>query len=403
MMKKASPDSVHKILTRNAVNAIDRASLERKLTSGKKLRIKLGCDPTRPDLHLGHAVVLRRLRALQDLGHTVVFIIGDFTARIGDPSGRANAKKSLTAKEAARNSKTYFDQVAKFLDVKKAEIRKNSQWLSKLSAEEIIRLAGQFTAARILERDDFAKRLKAGTEVWLHELLYPIFQGYDSVAVKADIEIGGTDQLFNFLAARHLMEKLGMPPQDIITFEILPGLDGKEKMSKSLDNYIGVTESQDSMFGKAMSLPDSSILLYFKLTTDRNDAEIQAIKKRLKSGENPRDIKLDLAQDIVSLYHGAVAGEKSRAEFIKVFSKKELPSAILQKELRPGSYEIVALLMALGMAPSKSEARRLVEQGAVEIIPKQGLAEKIRDSKQIVSVTAKMVVRVGKTRFMRIK
>jgi tyrosyl-tRNA synthetase len=400
-MKKVDTAKVEDILTRNVADIVEPGSLRARLSSGVRLRVKLGCDPTRPDLHIGHAVVLRALKDFQDLGHQIVFIIGDYTARIGDPSGRSQVRKLVTNKEIKENARTYFTQVGKILDAKKAEVRYNSEWLSKLKADDILRLNGEFTVSRILERDDFQKRLKGGAEVWMHELQYPLFQAYDSISVKADIEIGGTDQLFNFMIARHLMEKRGMRGQDIITYEILPGLDGKEKMSKSLDNYIGITEDRNNMFGKVMSLPDEMIIPYFRLATLRSWRDIQDLERRLK-GENPRDLKLELAKEIVALYHGGKAAETARAEFIKVFSKKELPSAIEERELAEGSYEGVALLIALGLTRSRSEAWRLIEQGGVEVIPKRGLAQRLSLPRETVAIQKGAVVRAGKTRFVRV-
>lgn len=402
-MAKALKPNIDELTGRNVVDIIDRESLRTRLQSGKKLRIKLGCDPTRPDLHLGHAVTLRTLRMFQDLGHHIIFIIGDYTARIGDPSGRSQVRKPLTETEIRRNAKTYFTQVGKILDIKKTEVRYNSEWLGKLKAEEILKLNAQFTVARVLERNDFQNRIKKGAEIWMHELQYPIFQAYDSVAIKADVEVGGTDQLFNFIVARHLMERLGMRGQDIMTFEILPGLDGKEKMSKSLDNYIGITESSGNMFGKVMSIPDTMIVPYFRLATEKRAEDVKEIEKRLKAPENPRDLKLELAKEIVSLYHGAKSAEAARAEFISVFSKKELPSAIEEAALSEGSYEAVALILALGLAKSRSEAWRLVEQGAVEVIPKQGLATRLKNPRDMVNISPGTVVRVGKTKFVRIR
>lgn len=400
-MKKPDEERLKHLLTRNVSEVIDRASLMERLRSGKKLRIKFGADPTAPDLHLGHTIALRKLRDFQDLGHKVIFIIGDFTARIGDPSGRSSVKKALSQAEIARNAKTYFRQVGAILDVKKAEIRFNSQWLSRLDAAAILRLTSQFTISRILERDDFQKRLKGGTEVWMHETLYPLMQAYDSVAVKADVELGGTDQLFNFLVARHLQERLGGVPQDIMTFDLLVGLDGKEKMSKSLGNYIGISEGSASMFGKVMSLPDEQILSYFRLATRRTDKEIDEISRRLKDGENPRDIKLDLARDIVALYHSRDAAERAFAEFVRVFSKKELPQTVEEVALAPGTYEVQALITSLKLARSRSEAWRLVSQGAVEIIPRHGLAQRMSDPRALVRIENGTVVKVGKKQFVR--
>lgn len=394
---------IESILTRNVVDIIERDSLVSKLNSGKKLRIKLGCDPTKPDLHLGHAVILWELKKFQDLGHTIVFIIGDFTTRIGDPSGRKAVKKPLSVAEIGKNAKTYFAQVGKILDVKKTKIHYNSQWLAKLDFAHLLKLAGLVTVSRILERDDFKKRLQSGAEVWMHELLYPISQAYDSVMVKADIEVGGTDQLFNFMMARHIQERMGQPPEDIITFKILVGTDGKEKMSKSIGNVISLTDRPADMFGKVMSLGDELILDYFRMTTNRSLDDIRRLEERLEKGENPRNVKLELAKDIVSLYHGKEAAEKARADFIRVFSQRELPTEMARQDLSPGSYEAIALLLALGFAKSRSEASRLVSQGAVEIIPRQGLARRLNDPRELISISDGSVIRVGKTRFARIR
>ena len=402
-MKENIEPLIDGILRDNVVDIIQRESLEQKLRSGKKLRIKLGFDPTSPDLHLGHAIVLRKLRQFQDAGHKVVFIIGDFTTTIGDPSGASQLRPMLSREAIKKNSKTYFQQVGKILDAGKAEIRRNSEWLSKVSLERWLGILRQFTVSRILERDDFQKRLKGGQEVWLHEIMYPLLQAYDSYAIKADIEIGATDQLFNLLAGRALQEKLGQPPQDILTTEILVGLDGLKKMSKSIGNYIGLAEPAGSMFGKLMSLKDELMPAYFRLATTRAKDEVADIERRMSGGENPRDIKLDLATEVVSLYHGPAAGMRARAEFIKVFSKKEMPSAMNEVKLSGGSYEAVALLMSLQLAKSKSEARRLIEQGGIEIIPKRGVREKLENPLQFVAVTDGTVIRAGKTRFVRIR
>lgn len=401
-MKKDSK-LIEAILTRNVVQVIERSSLAEKLRQGKRLRVKLGADPTAPDLHLGHAVLLWKLRDFQEAGHKIVFIIGDFTAMIGDPSGRSQVRPLLSPGDIKRNAKTYFDQVGKILDLKKIEVRRNSQWLSKLNLADWLKILQHFTVSRVLERDDFEKRLKNGQEVWLQEIMYPLLQAYDSVAVRADVELGGADQLFNLMAGRTLQEKLGRPPQDILVTEYVIGLDGEKKMSKSLGNYIGIAEKPPMMFGKAMSIPDELIVPYARLATRKSDEEVQAFARRLEKGENPRDVKLDLASDLVTLYHGAEAALRARAEFIKVFTKKELPSLIVERELRAGSYEAVALLLSLGLAKSRSEAGRLIEQGAVEVIPPQGIARRLQNSRELLSVTDRMVIRVGKTRFVRLR
>ncbi|MBI4134620.1 MAG: tyrosine--tRNA ligase [Candidatus Sungbacteria bacterium] len=402
-LDKSRKDIVAEILTRNTADVIERKSLLSKLQSGRKLRIKLGADPTSPDLHLGHAVVLRALRKLQDTGHTIVFIIGDFTAMIGDPSGRSAARRALSGQEIKKNAKTYFQQVGRVLNLKKTEVHYNSMWLSKLGWGKVLELNALFTVSRILERDDFKNRLGSGNEVWMHELQYPILQAYDSVAIKADIEVGGTDQLFNLLVGRHLMERLGLAGQDVITFEILPGLDGKEKMSKSLGNYIALTDSPEKMFGKVMSLPDSAIPVYFKLATERAMADIRTIERRIEGGENPRDVKIELAREIVSLYHGGAAAEKARAEFVRVFSKKELPREMDEREMKPGSYEAAALLLDLGLSKSRSEAWRLILAGAVEVTPHRGVSQKVMNPRELVPVSPDTVIRVGRMRFIRIR
>ncbi|OHA00923.1 MAG: tyrosine--tRNA ligase [Candidatus Sungbacteria bacterium RIFCSPHIGHO2_02_FULL_49_20] len=400
---KKDPATIQTILERNATHVTDRNSLAQKLVSGKKLRVKLGMDPTAPDLHIGNAVTLWKLREFQDAGHAIIFIIGDFTTQIGDPSGRSAARPPLTKEEISRNAKTYFTQVGKVLDIKKAEIRRNSEWLSKIHLSDWLGILKLFTAQRILERDDFAKRLKEQKEVWMHELMYPLVQAYDSVAIKADVEIGGNDQLFNLMAGRTLLERLGKTPQDILTTEILVGTDGTRKMSKSLGNYIGITESPRMMFGKTMSIPDSLIMSYFRLTTRRPEEEIKRVEARLRKGENPRDVKLDLASAIVELYHGEASALRERTEFVKVFSKKQLPSDVQEAVIASGSYEVVALLLDVGLARSKSEARRLIDQGGVEIIPAGAAAYRPKTGTEFISVTPGMIIRAGKTRFIKIR
>ncbi len=400
---KKDPKVIESILTRNVSDVILRESLTRKLYSGKKLRVKLGADPTAPDLHLGHAVLLWKLREFQDAGHKIVFIIGDFTASVGDPSGRSQARPVLNETEIKQNAKTYFTQVGKILDVKKIEVRRNSEWLGKLSLRGWLKVLERFTVSRLLERDDFEKRLKSGQEVWLHEVMYPLLQAYDSVAVRADVELGGGDQLFNLLAGRALQEKSGQPPQDILVTDYVVGLDGEKKMSKSLGNYIGIVERPEMMFGKVMSLPDELMLSYFRLATRRSEDEIKFFARRLEKGENPRDVKLDLASDIVTLYHGAKLALRARAEFIKVFSRKETPSSMGERQIAEGSYEAAALLLTLGLAKSRSEARRLIEQGGAEAIPARGLARKLEDPREMLSISDRMVIRVGKTHFIRLR
>lgn len=379
------------------VEIIDEKSLRSRLVSGKKLVIKLGVDPTRPDIHLGHAVALRKLKALQGKGHKIIFLIGDYTTKIGDPSGKNKARPVLSDEEIAKNAKTYFDQVGKILDVKKTEIRYNSEWYSKMSFSDILELTSRFTVAQIMERDDFEKRLKNGSDIGIQETLYPIMQAYDSVVLEADIEFGGTDQKFNMLAGRSLQKKMGQLPQDIIMVKLLVGLDGKEKMSKSLDNYIGITENANSMFGKVMSIPDSMMGEYFELCTDFTVSEIKKFEKDVESGTNPRDIKQKLAFEIVKIYHGKEEAEKAKEEFKNVFSKKELPTNIPEVEIE-GNYDLPLFLIEIGAASSNSEARRLIEQGGVKID-----GAKITDPKSAISTHPGMIVQVGKKKVYKIK
>ena len=390
-----------KFFEKGVAEIIDKKSLEQKLKSKKKLRIKLGVDPTRPDIHLGHAVALRVLKKLQDAGHIIIFLIGDYTTKIGDPSGRNTTRPILDDAEIKKNAKTYFDQVGLILDLKKTEIRYNSEWFSKMNFNDIIQLAGKFTVAQIIERDDFEKRLKGGQDVGLHEMLYPLMQAYDSVVLKADVEFGGTDQRFNILAGRDLQKKMGQAPQDVVMMDILIGLDGKEKMSKSLDNFIGISENPKTMFGKAMSIPDSLIESYFTLCTDETAAEI---KKQIESmnppaggGKNPRDVKAELAEKIVELYHGKKEAKEAKEEFFKVFSKKELPSEIPIVKLS-GSFELPLFLIELGATTSNSEARRLISQGAVKID-----GAKVTDPKSLIATHKDMIVQVGKQKYYKIK
>lgn len=385
------------IIGRGVIEIISEQGLKDKLASGKKLRIKFGADPSRPDLHLGHAVTLWQLKKFQDAGHTVIFLIGDYTAMVGDPSGKNKTRPVLSESEIQENAKTYLEQVGKILDVDKIELRRNSEWFKKLTMNDLIALGAKFSVAGIIERDDFEKRLKAGQEISMHELFYPMMQAYDSLALNADIEIGGTDQRFNFLAGRELQKKEGQSPQEVIMTELLVGLDGKEKMSKSLNNYVGIAEAPAEQFGKIMSIRDDMIIKYFKLCTKASDQQIDEYQKQLIDGVNPRDIKIKLAEEIVTMYHGAGLAEQAKESFVKQFSNKELPEEMEELELS-GNFDPVLLLVNLGAASSNSEARRLVEQGAVKID-----GAKIVDDKATIAVCAGMVIQVGKRRFWRIK
>lgn len=367
MAKKIDDQKIKKLLGRGVEEVIVRANLEDALRQGIALRIKLGADPTAPDLHLGHAVVLRKLREFQELGHTIVFIIGDYTALVGDPSGKSKTRPQLDAKAVARNAKTYFAQVGRVLDLKKTEVRYNSEWFKKMGFADILKLTANFTVQRILERDDFTKRIKEGTEVAMHELLYPMMQAYDSVEIKASVEIGGTDQKFNMLAGRELQKKMGLMPQNVITCPLLLGTDGEKKMSKSLGNYIGLMDAPADMFGKVMSLPDKLIIHYFELATELGEEKVAGIKKQLESGENPRNVKARLAGEIVGTYHGAKAAKAAEEAFVSVFSKKEIPTDLSEIRINKSNLNILDLLVEAKLVSSKGEARRVVEQGGVKV------------------------------------
>lgn len=380
-------------------DVIVRTSLEKKLAEGKALRIKIGMDPTAPDLHIGHAVALRLLKQFQDAGHTIVFIIGDYTARIGDPSGKSKTRPQLDASEIDANAQTYLAQVGKILDVTRAEVVMNSTWLSKLSFADLIHLTAHFTVARLLERDDFAKRLKAGVDISAHELLYPMMQAYDSVAVSADVEVGGTDQTFNMLAGRELQKKSGMREQDVMTVPLLVGLDGVNKMSKSLGNYIALTDAPADMYGKVMSIPDSAIEMYAKLATDFSQDEQQKLLARLATGENPRDIKMAIAQRIVTMYHDAPIAQQAQEQFVTVFQKKEQPTEIEEMIVDGTSLSLAEILVATGLATSKTDARRVIEQGGVKVDGRVVL-----ESAQVFALAGEgVLLQKGKRHFLRVK
>jgi len=348
---------------------VPAADLRRKLERGAPLRAKLGVDPTAPDLHLGHAVPLRKLRQFQDLGHVVVLIIGDFTALIGDPSGRNSTRPPLTLAEIDENANTYIEQAFRILDPEKTELRRNSEWLGKIDFEMILKLTSQFTVARILERDDFAKRYAEQRPISLHEFLYPVMQAYDSVAIDSDIELGGTDQLFNLLAGRELMEKFGMEPQCALTLPLLEGTDGVQKMSKSYGNYIGLTERADEMFGKVMSIPDQLMMKYFRLCTAVPVDEIDALETALEDGSHhPNQLKRRLAREIVTVYHSGTEAREAEEAFDRVFKAHQAPQDVpeLVVDISDEIY-LPGLLHELGLAPSASEGRRLIDGGGVRV------------------------------------
>jgi tyrosyl-tRNA synthetase len=369
--------------------------LVRAEKSGKPLRIKLGLDPTAPDLHLGHTVVLNKMRQLQDLGHTVIFLIGDFTSMIGDPSGRNITRPPLTREQIEENAKTYFAQASLVLDPTRTEIRYNSEWCDPLGARGMIQLSSKYTVARILEREDFTKRFKAGTPISVHELLYPLMQGYDSVALKSDLELGGTDQKFNLLVGRELQKDYGQEPQCILTMPLLEGLDGVEKMSKSKGNYIGITEPANTMFGKLMSISDAMMWRYYELLSFRSLAEIAQFRNEVDAGRNPRDIKVLLGQEIVARFHSKQAAEDALADFNNR-AKGGIPDDIPEISLAGAPLGIGQLLKQANLCPSTSEALRMVEQGGVRID-----GETVSD-KGLKVEAGSFVLQVGKRKFARV-
>lgn len=379
-----------------AEEVINRLSLEKKLGLGKKLRVKLGADPTAPDLHLGHALVLRTLRAFQDAGHIAVFIIGDYTAQIGDPSGKTKTRPPLSDAEIKKNAKTYFEQVGGIIDLKKAEIRYNSEWFSKMPLAEFLQIVAHFSTNRILDREDFKRRMESGEEVAHHETLYQIMQAYDSVAMQADVELGGMDQKLNLLAGRELQKKMGLPEQDLVLLSFLIGLDGKQKMSKSLGNYVALIDSADEMVGKTMSLPDNCILHYAKYAAFVSSGELAELKKRIDNRENPRDIKLEVAERIATLYYGEKKARDAVVRFVTLFSKKDF-SRVPEKKLAGKKYVLLDFLVQEGFTASRSGARRLVRQGAIEI--NSGV---LKDEKKHILLSAGDVVKIGKKKIFRV-
>ncbi|MBP8306720.1 MAG: tyrosine--tRNA ligase [Burkholderiaceae bacterium] len=370
--------------------------LARSEQTGTPLRIKLGLDPTAPDLHLGHTVVLNKMRQLQDLGHNVIFLIGDFTAMIGDPSGRNSTRPALTREQIEANARTYFEQASLVLDPARTEIRYNSEWSDPLGARGMIQLAARYTLARMLERDDFTKRYKGGVPISVHELLYPLMQGYDSVALKSDIELGGTDQKFNLLVGRELQREYGQEPQCILTMPLLEGLDGVEKMSKSKANYVGITDAPGEMFGKLMSISDVLMWKYFTLLSFRPMAEIDALRKACDEGRNPRDVKVMLAQEIVTRFHSAELADRALADFDARFREGVVPENLPEVRVQGAPIGIAQLLKQAQLAPSTSEAMRNVEQGGVRID-----GERVSD-KALRLPEGTYVVQVGKRKFARV-
>jgi tyrosyl-tRNA synthetase len=397
-------DEQSALLTKGTVDCVPedelRRKLERSAKTGKPLRVKAGFDPTAPDIHLGHTVLIRKMRHFQQLGHTVIFLIGDFTGMIGDPSGRSATRPPLTREQIDENAETYKQQIFKLLDRERTEIRFNNEWFSKFNAHDLINLAGKATVAQLLERDDFKKRFQSQTPISVHELMYALAQGYDSVALEADVELGGTDQKFNLLMARQIQQAYGVKePQLIMTTPLLEGLDGVQKMSKSLGNYVGITESPRDMFGKIMSITDDLMWRYYELLTDLSLSDIAALREAVGRGErHPRDVKAEIARQIVADFHSQDAAGEASGEFDRMFREHQAPSDIPAVERPEGVIRLVKLLAAEGLAPSVSEAQRLVAQGAVRVN-----AERISDVKlELGSQTGEALIQVGARKFLRV-
>lgn len=391
-----------KILRRGCVDIIPEEDLVHKLEdswkTGRSLIVKLGCDPSRPDLHLGHSVVIRKLAQFQKLGHQAVLVIGDFTGMIGDPSGKSKTRPPLSLEETRQNGKSYFEQATKILDPSKTRMVYNSEWLSTMSFSDVIRLASKYTVARMLERDDFEKRYRAGEPISMHELLYPLAQAMDSVALQADVELGGTDQKFNLLVGRDIQREFGQRPQVIMTTPVIEGTDGVQKMSKSLDNYIGLTDPPSEMFGRIMSIPDNLIEKYYELTTDVSDADLQEIRGQLKRADvNPSILKRRLAKEIISIYHSRSAGDEAEAAFDRIFKQKEIPDDIPIFQVDTPTIALIKLLTESKLVGSGNEARRQIDQGAVSVN-----GERIHDEKAVLAVEGELVIKVGKRRFLKV-
>ncbi|MDC0620835.1 tyrosine--tRNA ligase [Candidatus Pseudothioglobus singularis] len=388
-------DETLAIIQRGADEILPLEELKKKLEKNKPLRVKLGMDPTAPDLHLGHTVVINKMKQLQDLGHEIIFLIGDFTGMIGDPTGKNVTRKPLTKADVLENAKSYKDQVFKILDKDKTRIAFNSEWMGKMSSAEMISLASKQTVARMLERDDFSKRYKGGQAISIHEFLYPLVQGYDSVALRADIELGGSDQKFNLLVGRELQKQADMEPQVILTMPILEGLDGVQKMSKSLGNYIGIDEDPDSMFGKIMSISDDLMWRYLELLSFESLETIESWKKEVKDGENPRNIKFRLAEEIITRFHSEAQAKKAQQNFIDRFTKNQIPDEMNEFNFSKG-IKVANLLKDSNLVSSTSEAFRMIKQGAVKID-----GEKLTE-KDLVPDEGTLVFQVGKRKFARV-
>jgi len=388
-------------LAQNATEVISGDELAAKLGEGHPLRVKLGMDPTAPDLHLGHSVTLKKLRDFQRRGHTVIFLVGDFSAMIGDPTGVSETRPPLTREQVDGNAKTYLDQVFKILDREKTEVRYNSEWLGKMSATDVVRLCSHYRLARMLEREDFRSRLEHAQPISVHELLYPLLTACDAVSLQSDVELGATEQKFNLLVHREIQRAYGLPGQSVLTMPILVGLDGSRKMSKSLGNYVGITEPPEEMFGKLMSIPDELMWNYYELATDRSEQEIARLRSAVASGQlHPMDAKMKLGKEIVATFHGPDAGRKAADHFQRVFRDRQAPAeAAVKKVSRGPAKKLTALLVELGLAPSKSEAERLIKQGGAEID-----GQRVEDFRKDVDLTQpkEFLLRAGKKKFLRV-
>lgn len=389
--------AIEKLLTRGVAEVVVREELEEKLRGDRQLRIKLGVDPTRPDIHLGHYVVFRKLREFQRLGHKVVIIIGDWTARIGDPSGRSVQRQMMTEEDVRFNAQTYLDQLSKVVDVEAAEVVWQSEWFGKFTLEDVIRLTAKYTVAQMLAREDFQTRYANHSPIAITELLYPLLQAYDSVAIRSDVEMGGTDQTFNLLVGRDIQRESGQEPQDIFTTPLLVGTDGHQKMSKSLDNYIAVNDTPDEMYGKIMSIPDEPMVEYYRLLTDVPLDEIDQMLEDAQSGKvNPRDLKARLAKIIVSDLHSPEEAERAEAAFDSVYRQHQLPAEMPEVQIESGS-GILSVLTTAGVAKSNREARRLIEQGGIRLD-----GERVTDQESTVEITQPIVLQAGRRRFVRL-
>ena len=398
MVIDTNPKKIEELLGRGVEDIIEKKHLEKRLFSGEQLRVKFGIDPTSPNIHIGHAIIFLKLKQFQELGHKIVFILGDFTAQIGDPTGRLSIRKTLSEQDIKKNMKTYIKQISKILDMEKTEIIYNSQHLSKMSFAEFYRILHLFTVNQILERDMFQERIKKEKPIWMHEVFYPMLQSYDSVIIKSDIEIGGTDQLFNMLAARTLQPYYDQKPQDVMTIKLLVGTDGKKKMSKSYDNYIGITELPQEQYGKIMSIPDDLICHYFELLTNISLKDIGQIKKDIElSKVNPKDIKSRLAKEVVALYHTKKDAEKAEQEFNRIFQQKKIPEQIPEVKIKEKEMNILDLLVKIKLAVSKAEAKRLVIQNGIKIDK-----EVYNDWQGSVEIKKGMIFQRGKRGFAKI-